>query len=221
MNPAKSPSQQTTRTNGCSRVMLLAGLVGLAILAIVFLVMAKSILTAMGNLIITSDAAYRSDAIVVLSGGGTPRLQEAARLHLEGLAPFVILTETGGTTESFGSISDIEKEQLAEFGVTPTKILVTERHVDSTQDEARVIHKLMNNKAFKSIIVVTDPYHCLRTRMIFTDELQKDGLIAYIRPVRDHWYKADTWWKTPEGWQITISEYIKLITTVFVQKVIR
>ena len=175
----------------------------------------------MGDLISTSDAAYRSDAIVVLSGGGTPRLQEAARLHLEGLAPFVIITETGGTTDNFGTISDIEKQQLAEYGVSPSKILVTERHVDSTQDEARVIHKLMNSKAFKSIIVVTDPYHCLRTRLIFNDELKKDALVAHIRPVSDSWYKADSWWTSLEGWNVTTSEYTKLVTYYFFQKYVR
>mgnify|MGYP000985858964 CR=1 FL=1 len=215
-------SQERKAPGGCCAplggLFALTGCFTVPLILLVLVIAVEFFLTALGGLIIIADPKHAADAIVVLSGGGTPRLEEAVKLRDEKLAVPIILTETGIVTENFGSLSQIEKNQLVEMGVAPRDIYITEQHVDSTRDEARAIHKLMNNQGFKSVIVVTDPYHSLRTRIVFADEFQADGLTAYIRPVRDHWYNAATWWMSARGWQATINEYAKLLAYVFIQR---
>jgi uncharacterized SAM-binding protein YcdF (DUF218 family) len=218
MNPLR---QQARPGGGClphsGRLTVSTGL-GFVVLLAIMLVGLTAGLTALGGLIIIADPEHKADAIVVLSGGGTPRLSEAVRLRKDKLANAIILTETGITTETFGKLSEIEKLQLVDMGVTPRDIYITEQHVDNTRDEAHVIHKLMNAQHFKSVIVVTDPYHSLRTRIIFSDEFSGDGLTAYVRPVRGHWYNAATWWTSLAGWEATLNEYARLLAYVFIQR---
>jgi uncharacterized SAM-binding protein YcdF (DUF218 family) len=218
MNPDR---QQVKPPTGClprSGRLTVSGGLGFVILLSVILVGLAAGLTALGGLIIIADPEHKADAIVVLSGGGTPRLAEAVRLRKDKLANAIILTETGTITEDFGKLSAIERNQLVDMGVTPQDIYITEQHVDNTRDEAHVVHKLMNTQHFKSVIVVTDPYHSLRTRIIFTDEFSQDGLTVYVRPVRGHWYSATTWWTSLNGWEVTLSEYARLLAYVFIQR---
>ncbi|MCE1252843.1 MAG: YdcF family protein [Anaerolineae bacterium] len=218
----KKTAQEGKTPGGCcaplSGFFALTGCFAVPLLILVLIIIAEFFLTALGGLIIIADPKHEADAIVVLSGGGTPRLQEAVKLRDEKLAVPIILTETGIITENYGSLSQIEKNQLVEMGVDPRDIYITEQHVDSTRDEAHAIYKLMNNQGFKSVIVVTDPYHSLRTRMVFADEFRGQDLTAYIRPVRDSWYNAATWWTSARGWQATLNEYGKLLAYVFFQR---
>jgi hypothetical protein len=59
---------------------------------------------------------------------------------------------------------------------------------------------------------VTDTFHSFRTHLIFQDAFKGNDLTFIIRPVRDDWYLAATWWTSLDGWQTTLSEYAKLIT---------
>jgi uncharacterized SAM-binding protein YcdF (DUF218 family) len=191
-----------------------------ASILVVSLLFAEGFLTAVGQLIIYSDPIHEADVIAVLSGGGMPRLQEAARLYQEHHADFIILTETGAVTEKFGSLSSIEKNQLEALGVQPRDIFITELHVDSTTDEARVIRKMLNTRGFKSVIIVTDTYHSMRAHLIFDDAFKGNDLTIYIRPVRDDWYNAATWWTSAAGWKATLLEYSKLIAYLFQSRIL-
>jgi uncharacterized SAM-binding protein YcdF (DUF218 family) len=186
-----------------------------AVLVVLFL--SEGVLTAAGKLLIYSDPPHTADAIVVLSGGGLPRLEEAARLYKEKQAPYIILTETGIITEKYGELSQIEKGQLVDMDIQPQAIFITDMHVDSTTDEARVIRKLLNTKGFKSAVIVTDTFHSRRTHLVFQDAFKGNDLTVYIKPVRDDWYIAATWWTSLEGWQVTLPEASKLIIYFFSQ----
>jgi len=176
------------------------------------LLLGESLLTAAGKILIYADPPHKADAIAVLSGGGEPRLQEAARLYKENLAPYIILTETGLVTQKFGSLSSIEKNQLVDMGVQPRDIFITEIQVDSTTGEARAIRKMINTRGYKSVLVVTDTFHSTRAHLIFEDAFQGNDLIFYIHPLRDDWFNAATWWTSLAGWQTTVLEYAKLIS---------
>jgi uncharacterized SAM-binding protein YcdF (DUF218 family) len=214
MNPTPVSKPSGCLGRGCfiftsgSWLILAAGL-------LVGLFFAEGLLTAAGRLLVYSDASHKADAIAVLSGGGAPRLQEAANLYQEGQAPFIILTETGAVTPHYGPLSGIEKDQLVEMGVQGRDIFITEMLVDSTTDEARVLRKLLNTKGFKSVIIVTDTFHSFRTHLIFQNAFKGNDLTLYVRPVRDDWYTSATWWSTPEGWRTTLLEYSKLFSYLF------
>ena len=100
-------------------------------------------------------------------------------------------------------------------GIDLNKIHVTEATVSNTVEEARAIRTLATNKGADSLIVITDPFHTLRTRVIFKHELRDRAIDIQVRPVGGHWYRSDTWYKTPEGIRLTIEEYLKIILYYF------
>jgi uncharacterized SAM-binding protein YcdF (DUF218 family) len=68
----------------------------------------------------------------------------------------------------------------------------------------------MVQRKLTSCIVVTDPFHTLRTRVIFNDVLGQAGIRVIVHSVPGHWYTSRTWWQSAEGIQVTFQEYIKL-----------
>lgn len=161
-------------------------------------------------LIVTSDP-QKSDAIVLLSGGSPQRTAEAVNLYLERYAQIVVITDTNETMADGSPVTQFQRMELILQGVSPNEVMVTERTVNSTRDEAKAVRALMRIHALKSCIVVTDPFHSRRTQLIFQDVFQDTGLGFQVVSARNHWYKSSTWFLSLAGWSNTLSEYVKLL----------
>jgi uncharacterized SAM-binding protein YcdF (DUF218 family) len=183
-----------------------------ALALIVGAILLEFLLTAMGGFLIVSDPIEnKADAVVVLSGGDG-RLEEAARLWNEKQVDFIILTETGEVIPDFGKYSEIKRfDAMINLGIPAGVIMVTERSVKNTADEAHVVRKLIQPMNLTSLIVVTDPFHTLRARMIFDDEFRNTDIKVMIHPIPGHWYKSSTWWTSRAGWEATMGEYVRVI----------
>lgn len=68
----------------------------------------------------------------------------------------------------------------------------------------------MEKHQYQSVIVVTEPYHTQRARMIFRDVFRGSGKVVCVHPVLSHWYRSGTWFLSLDGWQLTINEYVKM-----------
>lgn len=207
-------NNSSPRPSGClSKTFWLSisGFIGAVIVSVVFLAALEIILWGIGGILVVADPLEQVDAAVILSGGDSTRIYEAAELYKERYINYVILTETGVEVPEWGtSYSNLMRFEAIESGIPANAILITEQHVDNTIDEARATRKLMNIHNLHSLIVITDPFHTMRTRLIFRKEFEENEITVYIRPVRDHWYRSDSWWLSLRGWKITISEYAKL-----------
>jgi uncharacterized SAM-binding protein YcdF (DUF218 family) len=64
---------------------------------------------------------------------------------------------------------------------------------------------------FKSMIVVTEPYHTRRSYYTFRKVFKGSGIRVMLYPVQNSWYKVDDWWKTRSGFRLTGEEYVKLV----------
>ncbi len=183
---------------------------GLAVILVIF-IMIEVVFTAMGGFLIIADPLERSDAVVVLSGGGRPRLEEAYKIYSEKYAKLFVLTETGaqlpGSNQQF---IFQQKLDAMDLGVPIGAIRETEAHAEDTSDEARAVLKLLQQERAESTIIVTDPFHTQRTRFIFKKVFEDSGIRVNVRPVRGHWYRSATWWTTAEGWRVTLQEYAAL-----------
>ncbi|MDR3574001.1 MAG: YdcF family protein [Anaerolineaceae bacterium] len=170
-------------------------------------------LWAMGGFLIVSDPLVKSDAVLVLSGGGDlDRLQEAVKIYKAKYAPLLILTETGETVPSLNTpYSAVVREDAMGMGVAPGDITITDRTVSSTYEEARVTYKLLLKNGMKSVIVVTDPFHSRRAQVIFDDVFKSSDIKVTIHPVSADWYRASTWWMSSSGRLDTLLEYSKLV----------
>jgi uncharacterized SAM-binding protein YcdF (DUF218 family) len=165
-----------------------------------------------GSILIIADPLTKTDAVAILSGGDQTRVLEAVKLYKDGVTNEIILTETGIILPEWNATySSVVKLELVDSGIPENAIVITEHQVASTEDEARAIWKLMNTRNLGSVTVITDPYHSLRTRLIFQDEFEGSARLFYVHPVRNHWYRSNTWWLSLKGWKATVVEYIKLV----------
>ncbi len=168
-------------------------------------------LRGVGAFLITGDRLKKADAVVALGGGGEWRVVEAVRLIKEQYGASLILTEPGETGPGEEMGSRFFRTVAIENGLSQFAIIITDGVQHSTEDEAAAVLSLMQKHQMKSVIVVTDPFHTMRARMIFRDAFRGSGLTVRVHPVPDHWYRSDTWFLSVDGWANTIREYVKLM----------
>jgi uncharacterized SAM-binding protein YcdF (DUF218 family) len=193
------PSRRRISVVGCLLITLLGCLGGYVLLV------------GVGGFLIEADPLQKADAIVLLSGGDESRVGEAVQIYKDKYAPLLILTLTSrNDAKRPGLGTEALRQQVIGMGVASGDILVTGHTVSSTYDEADGVAALAKSKNLRSVIVVTDPYHSRRTKMIFTSVLEPQGLKVSIRPVRSHWFRSNTWFLSLEGWQLASSEVFKL-----------
>jgi len=205
----KEKTDRKSCFSSCSRIA--GGGFLLVILLLVFAAGGYFILRAAGAFLIVADALEPAKAIVILGGGNESRMAEALSLYEDGYARLIILTETGIHLDEFDYMQSFDLQiQLLNNGIPSGNILITEEKVSSTLEEARVIRELLKNRQLDSAIIVTDPYHARRTRIIFNDVFDGSSVQVRIRPTRASWYNSRSWFLSPRGWQYTVLEYIKL-----------
>lgn len=183
---------------------------------LLFPVAAWLVLFATGSLLVVADPVRSSDAIVLLSGGGNERVGEALNLYGQGKGDILILTDTGDVYPG-SNIAAVRvlREELLKRGVDEDDILITRGMSTSTYDEARHVLTAMINNELESALVITDPYHVFRTRLLFREVFRGSGIRVLVQPAGDHWYKPATWFFSTRGWRATISEYSKLVALLF------
>lgn len=132
-----------------------------------------------------NDQARPVDAIVVLGAAqydGDPSPQLAARLdHVvelwpQGHAPLVVVTGGNQPGDRFTE-AEASANYLVHRGV-PADAIVQEGAGRSTYESLRSAADLLEGRGLSSVLIVTDPYHALRSRLIAEDV----GLTAYVSP---------------------------------------
>ena len=186
-------------------LLVLAGLVALA--AVWFLFNLWQV-HRVGN----SDQASPVDAIVVMGAAqydGRPSPQLAARLdHVvdlwnRGLAPMVVTTGGNRPGDRFTE-AEASANYLVDHGV-PASVI---RQVGGTTsyDELVAVCDLMNAQGQDRVLLVSDPYHSLRIRLV-GEEL---GLVAYVSPTRTSPVQGRTafWREVKEATGVSVGRVI-------------
>lgn len=139
----------------------------------------------------------KSDVIVVLGAAqfnGRPssalraRLVEAKRVYDLGFAPMIITVGAGApgdrTTEAASS-----KIWLLSHGIQASAVTAIPRGRDTLVSTQSYIAE-MKRKGFHSVIIVTDPYHCLRA-MTMANDLGAKSSCSPVRTGANSLLKAD------------------------------
>jgi uncharacterized SAM-binding protein YcdF (DUF218 family) len=115
-----------------------------------------------------------ADAIVVLGAmvlrDGTAsnalreRVEHAVSLYKSGLAPLLICT--GGLGTHAPSEASVARALAIELGVPASQVLVEEKS-HSTRQNALFAQEIARQHGVRSVIVVSQAYHLLRSRLLF------------------------------------------------------
>lgn len=202
LSRVRQPGKSTSGLSGCSIFIIILASIPLLILLTYFT------LVGVGALLIVSDPIEPVDAVVILSGDTGDRLGMAVEMRERGYVRNLVITNT----------NRLANRRLAreaeEAGFTRDAIFITDLAVDSTLDEAQAVLQFARDKGWSDFMVVTDPYHSFRTRVIFRNELRSSGINIYVRPVVGHWFRSSTWFMYREGWNLVFLEIAKLINYV-------
>ncbi|MCB2209676.1 YdcF family protein [bacterium] len=167
------------------------------------------LLMAVGAILIVADPVDKVNAVVVLSGDDGDRLDLALYMLEKDFVSSLILTNTNNTANA------ALRQEAIDGGFSPSRISLTSDRVDSTVEEAEAVRALVEGKHWSDLMVVTDPYHSLRTRLIFRDVFAGTGITIRVRPVAGHWFRSTTWFLRPEGWRMAGLEVLKVISYLF------
>ena len=201
---ANQPSPATQTKSGKSGCTCCSGLlIGMLIIVIIPILIYLG-LVALGAILIVADPIEPVDAVVILSGDSGDRLAMAADMLERGYVNNLVITNTDRTVNR-----RLAREAEA-LGFDRDRIYITDLEVDSTLDESRAVLQLAQDQNWSSFMVVTDPYHSFRTRLIFRRELHGSGVTISVRPVVGHWFRSSTWFYSREGWEVVILEIAKL-----------
>ena len=137
-----------------------------------------------------SDQARAVDAIVVLGvaqydGRPSPQLQarldHALALLLEGASPLVITTGGNQPGDRFTEAEASANYLIQGLGIDYQATEILQENSGSTTRESLIgVRDIMQSRGLHSVLIVTDPYHSLRSRLIAQDL----GLVAYVSPTR-------------------------------------
>ena len=131
------------------------------------------------------DEARRVDTIIVLGSAVWPggraspslnaRAQHGIALYQAGYASHLILT--GGLGQYAPTEAEVMRRLAAAAGI-PAEAIVLEDTSHSTEEQLTNVKRMMDERGWRSALIVSDPFHLYRADMMARDL----GIIAYGSP---------------------------------------
>ena len=160
-----------------------------------------------------SDEARSVDAIVVLGAAqydGRPspqlgaRLDHALSLWQEGRAQLIIVT--GGKQQADRFTEAEAAAKYLEAGGVPAETIALENIGRTTRESLLGVRQILAARQLHSLLIVTDPYHALRARLIAQDlDLQAFVSPTHSSPVQG---SEELWRHLREAGGVAVSHVI-------------
>jgi uncharacterized SAM-binding protein YcdF (DUF218 family) len=152
----------------------------------------------------------KADLIVPLGGGSSRRVHKAAELYERGFAPNVLLTDIGdGDANASSHFSDWRIIFLLEHGV-PNNMLLFDTHSTNSWEEAVNTLRLMREKNWQRVLVVSDPPHLRRLAWVWGKVFEGSGKeYQLIAAPLEHWDPGQ-WWQNENSARYVVMEVTKL-----------
>src|SRR5258707_4114353 len=175
-------------------ISTLIALVFLAVLLGGIYLARRPLLRFAGESLVVEDPLEKSDTIIILSDDNfyADRATRAAEIFRQKLAPLVVAS--GIRLRPNAGIAELMTHDLVERGIPRENILPFPQDADNTKEEAESLRKLVQEKNWKNVIVVTSNYHTRRAKYILGKVFAKDVTIR-MAGARDADYDPDHWWE--------------------------
>lgn len=184
--------------------------------ALVLVILIVGLVLAAPFLLIVSEPLPQTDAIIVLAGSREflVRNQKAAELYNAKVSDHIILTndgiQGGWNNELKRNPYFVEKAQweLERDGVAPSSIEILEPTISGgTRDEARFVIDSIKDRNYRSVLLVTSPFHTRRALISYQTAVTNAGVKLDIGIVPAN--QKDHWQFSPSAWIEIGKEYIK------------
>lgn len=162
-----------------------------------------------GRLIYKKDALKPADVIVILAGEDNERVEYGGYLFREEWAKKDRIIMAGGPAVWKYSWASLMKEHAEHLGIPGRDILLEDKSL-STEEDAKYTKEILQKNGYRSLILVTSPYHSKRAFTIFQKVMGKD-IKVLSAPVEDSWFKFEGWWKRRRDRSVVLSECSKFL----------
>jgi uncharacterized SAM-binding protein YcdF (DUF218 family) len=215
INPKVRRKQQARRGK---LILLSILLVGVILLVANY----QRILTACGAYLIYQEPIpQQADVIVILANWEDTiiRVKAGADLYKEEVAKMIFvprMEQMAGLEEAkkqginIPENRDLVVTTLQGLGVPLYAIETSSQEVTNTWDEALEVRSLVEQKHYKSVVLVTSKYHSRRAYLIFKDALKDKATVISVPSPYDS-SNPESWWKRNEDAKRVILEYSKLL----------
>ena len=182
-----------------------------------------------GSWLVKEEVPAHADAMVLLMGNFPERVLQAADLYQAGKAERLIIVE-----ESMGAYRGLEergvsiiskttqaRDAATSLGMPGDRITVLPGDARSTLTEAVIVREyLAGNPDIDTLILVSSPSHMRRASMIFRKTLSDLDRQIYVgcSPSAYSDFNARKWWKQKEDIQHVVSEYLKIVSFVIIER---
>jgi uncharacterized SAM-binding protein YcdF (DUF218 family) len=161
-----------------------------------------------GRYLYEKDELKPADVIVVLGGEQSERVEYGVKLFKEGWARKDRIILTGGPVVGKHTMAGMMKEQAEALGVPANDILLADRSM-STEEDAVYSEGIVKKRGYKSLILVTSPYHSRRASVYFRRIVP--GVTIVSAPVEKSWFRFDGWWKRSRDRDVVLNELGKML----------
>jgi uncharacterized SAM-binding protein YcdF (DUF218 family) len=161
---------------------------------------------------IVEDHLDKADALIVLGDDNfyADRATRGAQLFREGKAPVIVAS--GRRLRPNAGIAELMEHDLIERGVPREKIVRFLHDADSTLEEAQALKRLVKEKKWHSVIVVTSNFHTRRARYIFR-RVFPQGVEVRIASARDGDFDPEHWWEKRKSTKELTREFAGMVVT--------
>ena len=182
-----------------------------------------------GSWLVKEDVPVHSDAMVLLMGSFPERVLQAVDLWHEGRADRIIIVE-----ENMGPFRSLEERgvrivshseqaatSLIALGIPEERITLLPGDARSTLTEAMIVsHFLADQPVTDTLLLVSSPSHMRRASMIFKAALSDAEYPVYIgsSPSAYSGFNPDRWWRRKEDVQAVLSEFVKIMSFILVER---
>jgi len=178
-----------------------------------------------GDLLVAPDPLPpHADVLVVLSGSdraAQARREEAMRLFREGRTGNLAIS--AAQVRFWGEwVPDLMRRYLErEYGKEQAdRAVLCPHNADSTLEEARALRPCLEERGWRSVIVVTSNFHTRRARhiwrQVFKDAPQPVRIFVY--GVDDGEFEPRGWWRSRRYAKTFLFESVKLVWTYLVER---
>ena len=163
---------------------------------------------------IVEDPLDKADALIVLGDDNfyADRATRAVQLFREGKVQVIVAS--GRRLRPNAGVAELIEHDLVERGVPKDRVLRFTYDGDSTLEEAEALVKLVTQKKWRRVIVVTSNYHTRRARYIFR-RVFPQGMQVSVASARDGDFDPGHWWEKRKSIKELTKEFAGMLVTLW------